>query len=315
MKQASVHSTYSTTRLTTNEKPTLKQKPEYKLEPKLFLPPNLERKGEGGLRTKGLFKRSYENKPLISIVTVVYNGEKHLEQTIKSVLEQDYDNVEYIIIDGGSTDGTLEIIKKYEEGIDYWVSEADGGIYDAMNKGASLCSGEYVAFLNADDWYKENTLALVVEVVNKERVDFLFANADIYSNDSYKRTQTINMPMYYLFTPFCHQTLFVRRMYMLQQPFDIQYKVYADQLFIIWLIEEGFSYYYIEKSIVNFRDGGLSTTDNYYKERFRLYYKQYGLLKAIHYYLLIRDIKIITILFNTISKIKQVVFNTTRNYN
>ena len=142
---------YSTTRLLTQEKPIIKNNPEDSFETVLFLPQNDTRKGEGGLRTKGYFKKSYENKPLISIITVVYNGEKHLEETIQSVINQTYDNVEYIIIDGGSTDGTLEIIKKYEDKIDYWVSEKDRGMYNALNKGFSCANGEYLGWLNADD--------------------------------------------------------------------------------------------------------------------------------------------------------------------
>jgi len=96
---------YSTTRLVT------KNKPDEKSGTALFLPKNEERKGEGGLRIKGYFKKSYPNKPLITVVTVVFNGEKYLEETIKSIIEQTYDNVEYLIIDGGSTDNTLNIIK------------------------------------------------------------------------------------------------------------------------------------------------------------------------------------------------------------
>jgi len=151
-----LNSNYSTTSLLIKEKPILEQKLEYKIEAKLFLSPTPERKGEGGLRIKGYYKKSYEKKPLISVVTVVYNGEKHLEQTIKSVLDQGYDNIEYIIIDGGSTDGTLEIIKKYEDAIDYWVSESDGGIYDAMNKAISLATGEWINFMNSgDDFFSD----------------------------------------------------------------------------------------------------------------------------------------------------------------
>jgi cellulose synthase/poly-beta-1,6-N-acetylglucosamine synthase-like glycosyltransferase len=111
---------------------------------------------KGGLRTKGYFKRSYDEAsglsdnsplPLVTIITVVFNGEKYLEQTIQSVINQAYDNVEYIVIDGGSTDGTVDIIRKYENQIDYWVSEPDGGLYHAINKGITLCMGRLVGII------------------------------------------------------------------------------------------------------------------------------------------------------------------------
>ncbi len=105
----------------------------------------------GGLRTRGLFKSAPLDLPLLSIVTVVYNGAKYLEQTIQSVIHQSYPHLEYIIVDGGSTDGTLEIVRRYEDKINYWVSDADGGIYSAMNKGTRLAQGSHVLHLNADD--------------------------------------------------------------------------------------------------------------------------------------------------------------------
>lgn len=89
---------------------------------------------------------------LITIVTAVLNGEKYLEHTIRSVLDQDYPYIEYIVIDGGSTDGTIDIIKEYESRISYWVSEPDGGIADAMNKGIRQSSGNYLLFLHSDDY-------------------------------------------------------------------------------------------------------------------------------------------------------------------
>jgi hypothetical protein len=122
---------------------------------------------QGGLRTRGYRKRNagatigeerIPSIPLISIITVVFNAADHMEQTIQSVLGQSYDNVEYIIVDGGSTDATVDIIRKYEHAIDFWMSEPDGGIYDAMNKGVKLSSGYYVALLNASDWYDEHLL-------------------------------------------------------------------------------------------------------------------------------------------------------------
>jgi len=114
--------------------------------------------GEGGLRTQGCFKKSYDNQPLISIITTVYNGEEFLEEAIKSVIDQTYDNVEFIIIDGSSTDETVNIIKKYEERVDYWISESDDGIYDAMNKGLVLAKGQYVYFMGSDDRLIKNSL-------------------------------------------------------------------------------------------------------------------------------------------------------------
>ena len=106
---------------------------------------------KGGLRARGRNKESTSDLPLITVITVVLNCSWHLERTILSVINQNYKNIEYIIIDGGSTDGTLDIIKKYENGIDYWISENDEGIYDAMNKGLDAAHGEWIFFLGADD--------------------------------------------------------------------------------------------------------------------------------------------------------------------
>jgi len=167
---------YSTTRCVTEEKPQIINRPEDKFETLLFLPPGEGRQGEGGLRTKGYFKKSYEDKPLISVITVVLNGEKYLEETILSVLSQTYDNVEYIIIDGGSTDGTLDIIKQYEHAIDYWVSEKDRGIYDAWNKGLKTSIGDWISFLGCGDSYYKGALYKYVEYINRnnhQKLDYV----------------------------------------------------------------------------------------------------------------------------------------------
>lgn len=179
-------SNFSTTRLVTQEKPVIINDPSSKVQSVLFLPPNPERRGEGGLRTKGYFKHSYGETselsekftvPLVTIITVVFNGEKHLEQTIQSIISQTYDNVEYIIIDGGSTDGTVDIIRKYEEVIDYWVSEPDAGISDAMNKGISLATGILINHLHAGDKFAaDTTLSSVVSSYNSECWRWCFGN-------------------------------------------------------------------------------------------------------------------------------------------
>ena len=185
---------FSTTRLVMREKPVIINDPSSKVQSVLFLPPNPERRGEGGLRTKGYFKKSYDEEsdlsgnlplPLVTIITVVFNGEKYLEQTIQSVINQNYDNVEYVIIDGGSTDGTVDIIRKYEDKIDYWVSEPDGGLYYAMNKGIQLATGELIGLINSDDTYNDGTVSKVTDqYVNPQKLRFVIISGSIFRTDS-----------------------------------------------------------------------------------------------------------------------------------
>ena len=130
---------------------------------------------EGGLRTKNIFKKSKNKKPLISIITVVLNNEKYIEECILSLHNQKNENYEHIIIDGGSSDNTINIIKKYEEKIDYWCSRKDKGIYDAFNNGMQLAKGDYIGFLNSDDYYSHNALELLNEYIEKyPEKDFIF---------------------------------------------------------------------------------------------------------------------------------------------
>ena len=114
--------------------------------------------GEGGLRTKGKLKKNHPNTPLLTVITAVFNGAQHLEESILSVLNQTYNNVEYIIIDGGSTDGSLDIIHQYESRIDYWVSEKDSGIANAWNKALMLMLGEWFIILGADDYFWDKSV-------------------------------------------------------------------------------------------------------------------------------------------------------------
>lgn len=111
--------------------------------------------------------------PKISIVTPNYNGAKYLEQTIQSVLFQNYPNLEYIIIDGGSTDNSIDIIKKYETQLAYWVSEPDKGLYDAIQKGFDRSTGEIMAWINSDDLYQPNAFFMVVEIFRFKEVNWL----------------------------------------------------------------------------------------------------------------------------------------------
>jgi len=130
---------------------------------------------EGGLRTKGIFKKSKKDEPLISVITVVLNNERYLEEAIESLKFQKYRNFEHIVIDGGSTDRTLEIIKKNDENIDYWISKKDKGIYDAFNLGMKLAKGDYLGFLNSDDRFTHEAFATLKKyILNFPDKDFIF---------------------------------------------------------------------------------------------------------------------------------------------
>jgi len=176
------------TNLILNKNPIITYHPNAVLIKKKYPSENINRKGEGGLRTKGYFKKYIKDNPLISVITVVFNGENDLEQTIKSVINQTYNNIEYIVIDGGSTDDTLSIIKKYEDKINYWVSEDDNGIYDAMNKGVGLAQGEWLCFINSGDIFiSQNTLFDLAYALKDGSKLFIYSNGTV-SN----RTGTYN---------------------------------------------------------------------------------------------------------------------------
>jgi len=222
----------------------------------LFLPPNPDRQGEGGLRTKGYFRKSLQGKPLITVVTVVLNAEKHLENAIKSVINQTYDNIEYIIIDGKSTDGTVEIIKKYENQVDYWVSEKDSGIYDAMNKSVTLATGDWVLFLGADDILIDSIYLFVQKMRHKTTVYYgnvlLTTSWRIYCGymNKYKLMQK----------NICHQAIFYPRTVFENKKYNCKYKTHADHYMNIELMGNGIKFKYLNELICIFNDTGLSGT-------------------------------------------------------
>jgi len=222
--------------------------------------------GEGGLRTKGFLKKSYEYKPLISIITIVFNNEKHLENTILSIISQTYDNVEYIIIDGGSTDGTLDIIKKHEAQIDYWVSEKDKGIYDAMNKGASFSSGDWLNFMNAgDSFYSASVVENIKSSFLTEKV--IFGRTKIIdSNNKFwdypdKSIAISDLPKWLEKKFPNHQSMFFPKKYFQRNKYDLSYPVSADSHFKKKALTE-LGYVFYEGFISNFYTGGVSSKPN-----------------------------------------------------
>ena len=123
----------------------------------------------------------------ITIITVVFNDKLNIERTIKNVLEQDYKEIEYIVIDGGSTDGTLEILKKYSGKIDVLISEEDRGIYDAMNKGIKLSTGNWICFMNSGDIFNSKSSISLNEIYfNNSKISFLYSDTILYDNKSMK---------------------------------------------------------------------------------------------------------------------------------
>ncbi len=137
---------------------------------------NSKKVEHGGKRVKN-FKKESNFKPLISVITVVKNNDKYLNETFKSVFSQKFKNFEYIVIDGGSTDKTLKIIKKYQNKINYWISANDRGIYDAFNKGIKLSKGKYIGIINSDDVYTKNALQIISKYIKKyPEKDFIFGS-------------------------------------------------------------------------------------------------------------------------------------------
>lgn len=177
----------------------------------------------------------YKFRPKISIITVCFNAADVIEQTMLSVLNQTYDNVEYIIIDGGSTDGTIDIINKYSNLLSYWVSEPDRGIYDAMNKGIKISTGDYINFMNAGDKFVDNEIVNnVVSKLNSD-IDVIFGDCYyIHQNKKYQIKQYIeakNISTIIKKYPFCHQSTFTKVDYIKNHPFDISFKICADWYF------------------------------------------------------------------------------------
>lgn len=250
---------FSTTKNITTVPPSLVYSSEDKFESKLFLPQGHNRETQGGLRINGYFKQSLEHKPLISVITVVYNGEKYLEETIQSVINQTYDNVEYIIIDGGSTDGTLDIIRKYEDAIDYWISEKDHGLYHAMNKGVHLATGEIIGMINADDYYMTDALESIKNVYLAQNDRNFIVWGDIVKKDGVIKGWRPKKLRTGLFAPhpsmFCTQAVYKRI-----GLYRLWYKIAADYDFMYRAIHlHKINPVYLPKILVYFRDGGLSS--------------------------------------------------------
>jgi glycosyltransferase involved in cell wall biosynthesis len=206
----------------------------------------------------------------LSIITVVYNGRTTLGDTIQSILNQDYPNIEHIIIDGGSTDGTIELVQSYGNQIAKFISEPDRGMYDAMNKGIRLATGDIIGILNSDDFYADtDVISTVVQTFQQHQVDSVFGDLVFVNPDDLKTVVRYYGSANFHPSRFAygwmppHPTFFVKRhAYEQYGLFKTDYKIAADyEILIRFLAKHQLTYRHIPKVMVNMRPGGVSTTN------------------------------------------------------
>jgi len=245
----------------------------------------------------------------ISLITVVYNGAAFLEDCIKSVLVQDYSNLEYIVIDGGSTDGSVEIISTYKANITHWLSEKDKGMYDALNKGIDLATGEVIGILNADDMLASpDIISHIAECFSNQNADALYGNLNyIHPLHTDKITRK------WIAKPFtkkdimlgwmpAHPTFYAKRkLFDIYGMYSLDYGSAGDyELMIRFLYKNAVKAVFLDKLIVNMRTGGMSNAT--LKQRY---------LGLINDYRALRNNKVpfrvLTVLLKKISKITQFI--------
>ena len=228
-----------------------------------------------------------EVKPILSVITIVYNNAKDIERTMLSVLNQTYPSIEYIVVDGLSNDGTFEIIKKYEGRIAKFTSEKDEGIYDAMNKGLDLATGDYVIFMNSgDEFYDIDTVAAVFASAN---------DADIYYGETemiddvgqslgqrrHKAPKRFTWRGFNLGMSISHQAIYIKRS--LIEPYDRRYQLSADIDWIIRATKKAKKIINVNRYVAKYLVGGMSKTKHRQSliERFDIMKRHYGLVPTI----------------------------------
>ena len=233
-----------------------------------------------------------QTHPKFSIITVTFNAGKVLEDTIQSVVFQTYRNVEYIIVDGGSTDNTLEIAGKYHDRISKVISEPDKGLYDAMNKGIRLATGDYLCFLNAGDELHENeTLQKMVHTLKgKELPDVIYGETAIVDEEGHflhmRRLSTperLNWKSFKQGMLVCHQAFFARRELATNECYDLRYRFSADFDWCIRIMKKAKCLHNTRLTIIDYLNEGMTTRNHKasLKERFRIMAKHYGWISTI----------------------------------
>ncbi len=227
--------------------------------------------------------------PTFSIVTVCYNAEAELEDTIQSVIAQTYRHVEYIIVDGASKDGTLAIIERYKGRIARVVSEPDKGLYDAMNKGLRLATGDYVCFLNAGDcFHEDSTLQQMADTLTKAELPYVLygETALVDKERHFVRMRRLSAPKTLTWRSFkqgmlvCHQAFFARTA--LAEPYDLQYRYSADFDWCIRIMKKAKTLHNTHLTLIDYLEEGMTTKNRRASlvERFRIMAKHYGMIST-----------------------------------
>lgn len=203
------------------------------------------------------------NNPRISVVTVCYNAVNTIEKTILSVINQTYDNIEYVIIDGASTDGTINIIKRYENRIAYWISEPDRGIYDAMNKGILKATGDWIHFLNAGDIFHNNEVIKDFIPQIQNNVFIAYGDTQYVFSIASKVHKALPIDRMNQVMPIGHPATFVKSSYHKKNLFDTSYRSSGDyKFFFDSFYKDHVEFQYIPLIVADFdAEGGTSTSN------------------------------------------------------
>lgn len=226
-------------------------------------------------------------QPILSVITIVYNNVNDIERTILSVIGQNYQNIEYIVVDGLSTDGTLAVINKYEGRIACIISEKDEGIYDAMNKGLAAAKGDYVVFMNSgDEFFDPETVAAVFASADDADIyygetEMIDAHGQSLGQRRHKAPEKFNWRSFRYGMSVSHQAIYIKRA--LTEPYDRQYQLSADIDWILRIVKKAKTIVNVNRYVAKYLVGGMSKTRHRQSliERFRIMTKHYGLLPTV----------------------------------
>lgn len=228
-------------------------------------------------------------KPTLSIITICYNIKDEIERTCKSIVNQTWQDFEWIVVDGGSTDGTVEVLKKYQDRMTVFISEPDKGVYNAMNKGIKRAHGEWLNFMNGGDCFADKN---VLEKVFKNKTydaDVLYGDVIIVNMNGEEKIRTYFDKLsedFWRKSTVCHQSAFLKRKLFREfKPYNEKYKIASDweKFTVAFLCHKKFTH--IKFCVARFFLGGISYRSSLIKQEKELFYKTFRQIKVIRYFL------------------------------